>query len=99
MSAGREKTKTPGVYKRGDRYTAIWRDNQGRQRSQSATTIGEAPDAEIRLPSTVRVLRPIVSIVPLQFLAYYSALERRANPDIMRTDIPRYRAGLEPLFH
>ena len=63
------------------------------------TTIGEAPDAEIRLPSTVRVLRPIVSIVPLQFLAYYSALERRANPDIMRTDIPRYRAGLEPLFH
>ncbi len=58
------------------------------------TTIGEASDAEIRLPSTERFLRPIVSIVPLQFLAYYSALERRANPDIMRTDIPRYRAGL-----
>jgi len=63
------------------------------------TTIGEASDAEIRLPATERVLRPIVSIVPLQFLAYYSALERHANPDIMRTDIPRYRAGLEPLFH
>ena len=63
------------------------------------TTIGEASDAEIRLPSTERFLRPIVSIVPLQFLAYYSALERRANPDIMRTDIPRYRAWLEPLFH
>jgi len=63
------------------------------------TTIGDAPDANIRLPSTERVLRPIVSVVPLQFLAYYAALERRANPDIMRTDIPRYRAGLEPLFH
>ncbi len=63
------------------------------------TTIGDSPDAEIRLPPAERILRPIVSIVPLQFLAYYAALERRANPDIMRTDIPRYRAGLEPLFH
>jgi len=63
------------------------------------TTIGDSPDAEVRLPPVERILRPIVSIVPLQLLAYYSALERHANPDIMRTDIPRYRAGLEPLFH
>ncbi len=63
------------------------------------TTIGDSPDAEIRLPPAERILRPIISIVPLQFLAYYAALERRANPDIMRTDIRRYREGLEPLFH
>ncbi|HYS99822.1 MAG TPA: SIS domain-containing protein [Thermoplasmata archaeon] len=62
------------------------------------TTIGDAAGADIRLPAVPRILRPIVSVVPLQFLAYYAALERHANPDIMRTDIPRYRAGLEPLF-
>ncbi len=62
------------------------------------TAIGEAADADIRLPAAASALRPIVSVVPLQFLAYYVALERKANPDIMRSDLPRYRAGLEPLF-
>lgn len=62
-------------------------------------TIGESPRAQIRLPATSRILRPIVSIVPMQFIAYYAALARRANPDIMRTDIPRLRAGVEALFH
>ena len=62
-------------------------------------TIGESPRAQIRLPAMHRILRPIVSIVPMQFLAYYAALARRSNPDIMRTDIPRLRAGVEALFH
>jgi len=62
-------------------------------------TIGESPRAQIRLPATARILRPILSIVPMQFLAYFAALARRANPDIMRTDIPRLRAGVEALFH
>ncbi len=65
----------------------------------SVATIGESPRAELRLPATTRFLRPILSIVPMQFLAYYAALARRANPDIMRTDIPRLRAGVEALFH
>ena len=62
-------------------------------------TIGESARAQIRLPAVPRILRPILSIVPMQFLAYYAALARRANPDIMRTDIPRLRAGVEALFH
>lgn len=62
------------------------------------TTVGEAADADIRLPAAEALLRPIVSVVPLQFLAYYVALERKANPDIMRSDLARYRPGLEPLF-
>src|SRR3989442_806375 len=62
-------------------------------------TIGESPRAQIRLPAMHRILRPILSIVPMQFLAYYAALARRSNPDIMRTDIPRLRAGVEALFH
>jgi len=39
-----------------------------------------------------------VSVVPLQFLAYYVAIERKADPDVMRTDVPRYRAGVDLLF-
>ena len=63
------------------------------------TTVGEHPRASIRLPSTHPYLRPIVSVIPMQFLAYYAALARHANPDIMRTDIPRLRAGVAALFH
>ena len=62
------------------------------------TTIGEHPRSAIRLPPIHAYLRPILSIVPMQFLAYYAALARRANPDIMRTDIPRLRAGVAVLF-
>jgi len=65
----------------------------------SVTTIGEHPRASIRIPSTHPYLRPIVSVIPMQFLAYYVALARHANPDIMRTDIPRLRAGVAALFH
>ena len=62
------------------------------------TAVGEAADADIRVPTTAAALRPILSVVPLQFLAYYVALERKANPDVMRSDRRRYQAGLEPLF-
>ena len=65
----------------------------------SVTEVGERSTATIRMPVVHAFLRPIVSIVPLQFLAYYAALARHANPDIMRTDSPRLRAGVEALFH
>lgn len=65
----------------------------------SAATIGSARGNDIKLPAAHRVLRPIVSVVPLQFLAYYAALERKANPDVMGTDRGRFRTALEPLFH
>lgn len=62
------------------------------------SVLGEAADAEVRLPAADPLLRPIVSVVPLQFLAYHVARERKANPDVMRSDVARYRPGLEPLF-
>jgi glucosamine--fructose-6-phosphate aminotransferase (isomerizing) len=65
----------------------------------AVTVIGEHPRASIRLPGTHPYLRPIISVIPMQFLAYYAALARHANPDIMRTDIPRLRAGVAALFH
>jgi glucosamine--fructose-6-phosphate aminotransferase (isomerizing) len=62
------------------------------------TTIGEGKGVDIPLPSMPRVLRPILSVVPLQFLAYYAALERKSNPDVMRSDRRRYRPALGSLF-
>lgn len=79
-----------------DRETEILR---GIARTGARVTIvGEARGARIPLPPADRLVRPIVSVVPLQFLAYYVALEKRTNPDIMRSEIPGYRRGLEPLF-
>lgn len=63
------------------------------------TSVGDCVGVDIRLPAAHRYLRPISFVIPMQFLAYYAALTRRANPDIMRTDIPRLRAGVEALFH
>ena len=70
-----------------------------RKTGATLEAIGERAGTAIRLPRVHPFLRPIVSIVPMQFLAYYAALARHANPDIMRTGIPRLRAGVEALFH
>lgn len=64
----------------------------------SVVTFGDASGVDVRLPSLPAMLRPIVSVVPMQFLAYYAALARRANPDVMRTDTQRYREGVQLLF-
>ncbi len=42
MAAKLEKTKTPGVFKRGDRYTVVYYDAEGKQRRESAHTYDEA---------------------------------------------------------
>ncbi len=42
MAATLEKTSTPGVYRRGNRYAVIYRDGEGRQRQESARTYDEA---------------------------------------------------------
>jgi len=42
LPARLEKTKTPGVFKRGSRYVVIYRDLDGRQRQESARTYDQA---------------------------------------------------------
>src|SRR5256886_11198226 len=69
-----------------------------RKTGATLEAIGERPGTAIGLPRVHPFLRPIVSVVPMQFLAYYAALARHANPDIIRTGIPRLRAGVEALF-
>eukprot|EP00913_Durusdinium_trenchii_P010897 g10226.t1 len=43
--------------------------------------IGSIADAVIPVPSTLPVLSPLVNVIPLQFLAYYSALARGCDVD------------------
>jgi integrase len=42
MAAAMERTKTPGIFKRGSRYVFVYRDHLGRQRKASAATLAEA---------------------------------------------------------
>jgi integrase len=48
-----ERTKHPGIYKRGNRYVVIYRDPQGRQRKRSARTLAEARDLKAALNADV----------------------------------------------
>src|SRR5689334_19992615 len=49
-----EKTKTPGVYKRGNRYVVRYRDPAGRSRKAFARTLAEARDLKSSLTTDVR---------------------------------------------
>jgi integrase len=42
MSAPLTRTKVPGVYRRGSRYSVVYRDRQGRQHKRSAASFAEA---------------------------------------------------------
>lgn len=42
VSAPLQKTKVPGVYRRGRRYAVLYRDPYGHQRSRAAATLAEA---------------------------------------------------------
>lgn len=48
-----EKTKTPGIFKRGGSYVVVYRDPQGRQRKRFARTMGEARDLKATLRADV----------------------------------------------
>jgi integrase len=46
MAAKLEKTRTPGIFKRGSRYVFSYRDDQGKQRWESCRTLEEARRAK-----------------------------------------------------
>jgi integrase len=50
-----ERTKTPGIYKRGNRYMVVFRDARGQQRKRSARTLAEA--RELKATSIADVKR------------------------------------------
>jgi integrase len=48
------KTSTPGIFKRGNRYVAVYRDPSGKQRKQSARTLAEARAFKATVAADVR---------------------------------------------
>jgi glucosamine--fructose-6-phosphate aminotransferase (isomerizing) len=56
-------------------------------------------DQCITIPSGIEeYFSPIPCIVPLQLLSYYVALEKGVNPDMIRTDDPKYFSAIKILF-
>jgi hypothetical protein len=49
-----EKTKHPGIYRRGNRYVVVYRDPQGRQRKQFAATLQHVKDLKAILRADVK---------------------------------------------
>ena len=43
--------------------------------------LGDAVDHVIQIPSTLSVLTPLLSVIPLQLLAYHMAVTRGCNVD------------------
>src|SRR5262245_23405890 len=48
------KTRTPGIYKRGNRYVVIFRDPQGRQPKRAAKTTAQARELKATLTADVK---------------------------------------------
>lgn len=46
------------------------------------------------LPETHELISPLLTVVPVQMLAYHMAVVRGINPDVFRRDDPRYAAAL-----
>jgi glucosamine--fructose-6-phosphate aminotransferase (isomerizing) len=46
------------------------------------------------LPTLPEVLSPLLTVVPVQMLAYAMAVVRGINPDVFRRDDPRYAGAL-----
>ncbi len=46
------------------------------------------------LPTVPELLSPLLTVVPVQILAYHLAVVRGINPDLFRRDDPRYAAAL-----
>lgn len=44
-------------------------------------TIGNGADSTIRIPETIDILYPFLTVIPCQLLAYYTALKLGRNID------------------
>ncbi len=61
-------------------------------------SVPAVPDApRFALPDVPEPLSPLLTVVPVQLLAYYFALAKGTNPDTFRRDDPRYAAAFGSL--
>jgi integrase len=96
-----ERTKVPGVYRRGGRYVVVYRDPQGRQRKRSARTLAEARDLKAALRADVtrgeyRALsRVTFAEYAPEWIAGYQGRTSRGFRETTRTEYAR-DLGLDP---
>lgn len=101
--AGRklERTRVPGIYRRGGRYVVVYRDPQGRQRKRSARTLAEARDLKATLRADVargeyRTLsRVTFAEYAREWIASYQGRTSRGFRDTTRDEYAR-DLGLDP---
>ncbi len=100
MAAKLEKTRTPGIYKRGGRYAVLYRDSEGRQRQESARTLDEARKLKASRSTSVAIgefhvaSRIKLREYALEWVERYQGRGRRgfreSTRDDYRRDLHRY---------
>jgi len=98
VSALLEKTKTPGIYRRGSRYVVTFRDGRGVPRKRSAATLAEARDLKAMLTADVR-RGDYQPVSRLSFAAYaqewLETFQGRTGRGIRPETLADYRFDLE----
>jgi integrase len=98
VSALMEKTKTPGIYRRGRRYVVTFRDQQGIPRKRSAATLAHA--RELKATLTADVKRGDYRTLPKLSFADYArewidSYQGRTGRGIRPETLADYRFDLE----
>lgn len=98
-SAALQRTDTPGIYRRGDRYVTTWRQ-AGRQRKASFATLAEAREAKA---AHERGERPVALRVgfdryALEWIETYRGRTRRGLAHSTRADYRRTLELCDPIF-
>jgi integrase len=91
--AGLQRTETPGVYRRGDKYVLVWRD-AGRQRKTTFATLEDAVRVKAAQEQSERVpvVRNRFSDYATEWIETYRGRTRRGLARSTRGD---YRRSLE----
>jgi integrase len=82
-----EKTKHPGIYKRGGRYVVIYRDTEGKSRKRAAETLAQARDIKAAVHTDIS-RGEYVPQTTLTLKAYYD--------EWIESYIGRTRNGIRP---
>jgi integrase len=94
MAATMEKTRTPGIYKRGGRYVVVWW-HRGKQHKESYRTEAEAREAQ-GLRRQVGEKRPKSSKGVAEYFAeWISSYAGRTARGFSETTRPEYRRPIE----
>jgi len=81
-----ERTKTPGIYKRGNRYVVVSRDLGGRQRKQFARTLAEARRLKGKPPEELCVRRYRFDAYTREWIVGFKGLTKRGIGQSTKAD-------------